>query len=93
MREFIVNDKGEKTRVILGIAEYERLREVEGEMEDIRRYDAAIEAIEGGEDEVIPLEQAIREIRGNKAPGGFAGPVGGTPPACRSLSRTLLYRQ
>lgn len=69
MREFIVNERGEKTRVILDIAEYERLREIEDEMEDIRRYDAAIEAVESGEDEVIPLEQAIGEIRGSKIPG------------------------
>ncbi len=66
MREFIVNEKGEQTRVILDIAEYERLRGIEDEMEDIRRYDAAIEAVESGEDEAIPLDQAIREIRGNK---------------------------
>lgn len=69
MKEYIVNEKGEQTRVILDIAEYERLREIEDEMEDIRRYDAAIKAIESGEDEVVPLEQAIREIRGNKVSG------------------------
>ncbi len=38
MREYIVNDKGEKTRVILDIAEYERLREGAEEAKRTREH-------------------------------------------------------
>ncbi len=55
---FIVDDRGEKTAVILDIAEYRRLLEEAEELEDIRAYDAAKAA--GGE--VIPFEQAVAEI-------------------------------
>lgn len=60
---YVTNEDGERVGVILSIEEYERLREIEDQMEDIRRFDAAMEAIERGEDEVIPWEQAVREIR------------------------------
>jgi hypothetical protein len=43
--------------VILGIEEYECLREMEDEMEDVRRFDRAMANIQSGEDEVIPWEQ------------------------------------
>ena len=55
---FIVDDRGEKTAVILDIAEYRRLLEEAEELEDIRAYDAAKAA--GGE--AIPFEQAVAEI-------------------------------
>jgi hypothetical protein len=37
-------------------------------MEDIRRYDEAMAAIESGKDVVIPWEQAVREIREGRVP-------------------------
>ncbi len=37
-------------------------------MEDVRRYDEAMAAVESGEDEVIPWEQAVREIRESRVP-------------------------
>ncbi len=69
MREYIVNDKGEKTRVILDIAEYERLREIEDEMEDLEALMAAREtksAIESGGEEIISWDRAMKEIREGK---------------------------
>ena len=41
---YLTDDKGKRVGVLLDIKEYERLREIEDEMEDIRRYDAAIAA-------------------------------------------------
>jgi len=55
---FIVDDRGEKTAVILDIAEYKRLLEEVEELEAIRAYDAA----KAARDEAIPFEQAVTEI-------------------------------
>ncbi len=57
-RRFVVDDSGEKTAVILDIAEYQKLLEDAEELETIRAYDAA----KAAGDEAIPFEQAVREI-------------------------------
>ena len=60
---YIVDDRGEKTAVILDMAEYKKLLEEAEEMEAIRAYDAA----KASGDEAIPFEQAVTEIeRGRK---------------------------
>ncbi len=59
---FIVDDRGEKTAVILDMAEYKKLLEEAEELEAIRAYDAAKAAGE----EAIPFEQAVREIEQNR---------------------------
>jgi PHD/YefM family antitoxin component YafN of YafNO toxin-antitoxin module len=55
---FIVDDRGEKTAVILDMSEYKRLLEEAEELEAIRAYDAA----KAAGDEAIPFEQAVTEI-------------------------------
>jgi hypothetical protein len=60
---YIVDENGKRVSVILDIQEYERLLEELEVLEDIRAYDEAKAALERGEDEVIPLDQAMREIR------------------------------
>jgi hypothetical protein len=59
---YLTDEKGERIAVLLDIKEYERLREIEDEMEDIRRYDEAMSRRERGEDDSVPWEQAKREI-------------------------------
>jgi hypothetical protein len=59
---YLTDDKGKRVGVIIDIEEYERLREIEGEMEDIRRYDEAMVARERGESDAMPWKEAIREI-------------------------------
>jgi hypothetical protein len=59
---YLTDESGKRVGVILDIREYERLREIEDEMEDIRRYDEAMAARERGEDDAVPWEQAKREI-------------------------------
>jgi hypothetical protein len=59
---YLTDDKGNRLGVLLDIKEYERLLEIEDEMEDIRRYDAAVATRERGEDDAIPWEEAKREI-------------------------------
>jgi PHD/YefM family antitoxin component YafN of YafNO toxin-antitoxin module len=65
---YLTDENGKRIGVVLDIEEYERLREIETDMEDIQRYDEAMGAIESGKDEVIPWEQAVREIREGRVP-------------------------
>ncbi len=69
---YLTNDDGERIGVVPSIEEYERLRKIEDEMEDLEALRAAREtkaAIERGEEEVIPWDQAMREIREGKVSG------------------------
>ncbi len=60
--KFIVDDQGQKTAVILDIAEYGKLLEEAEELDAIRAYDVA----KAAGDEVIPFEQAVEEIERNR---------------------------
>ena len=55
---YIVDEKGNKTGVILDMDAYRKILEDLEELESIRAYDAAKES----GDEAIPFEQAIKEI-------------------------------
>lgn len=69
--QYLTDEHGERVSVLLSVEEYKRLLETEEQLEDILArgaYDRAVEELERGEDEVIPLEQAIREIREGKVP-------------------------
>ena len=69
---YLTNDDGERIGVVPSIEEYERLRKIEDEMEDLEALRAAREtkaAIERGEEEVIPWDQAMQEIREGKVSG------------------------
>jgi PHD/YefM family antitoxin component YafN of YafNO toxin-antitoxin module len=63
---YIVDENGKRTDVILPLEEYERLIEALEDLEDVRLYDEAKAALHSGESEVVPLEQAMREIREGK---------------------------
>ena len=68
----LTDENGKRIGVVLDIKEYERLLELEDEMEDLEALQAARKtkaAVERGEEEVIPWEQAVREIREGKVPG------------------------
>lgn len=69
---YLTDENGKRVGVVLDIREYERLLELEDEMEDLEALQAARKtkaAIERGEEEIIPWEQAVREIREGKVPG------------------------
>jgi hypothetical protein len=57
-RQFVVNERGEKVAVILGIEEYEELLEDLEDLQAVREYD---EAKASGETP-IPLEEALARI-------------------------------
>ncbi len=62
---YVVDENGKRVAVLLDIKEYERMVEELEELEDIlarRAYDKAKAELERGEDELIPWEQAKREI-------------------------------
>lgn len=60
--QYIVDEVGNKTGVILNIEDYKRLLEELEELEAIRAYDKA----KVSNDEVISFEQAIAEIEKNR---------------------------
>lgn len=66
MRQFLVNEKGERTAVMLPIEEYEELMELLENAEALKEADEALGELERGEDEVVPLQQALREIQEGK---------------------------
>ncbi|MDP8925708.1 MAG: hypothetical protein M3M97_02115 [Actinomycetota bacterium] len=69
---YLTDEKGKRIGVVLDIEEYERLREIEDEMEDLEALQASRNTkavIERSEEEVIPWEQAMQEIREGKVTG------------------------
>ena len=56
--QFVVDENGKRTKVILDIEDYERLLEALEEAGDIR----ACDEVKASGEEAIPLEQAIEEI-------------------------------
>lgn len=58
--QFVVDESGNRTAVLLDIARYFELIEAQEELESIRAFDEA----KASGDEAIPLSQAIKEIEG-----------------------------
>ena len=56
--QYVVNENGERTAVLLDVDYYHELLAAFEEMESIRAYDEA----KSSEDEVIPFIQATEEI-------------------------------
>ena len=56
--QFIVDERGNKTAVVLAIEHYSELLEAQEELASIRAYDEA----KASGDEVIPFTQAVKEI-------------------------------
>ncbi len=67
--QYVVDENGKRVSVVLDIEEYERMVEELEEFEDILAYKEAKSALDSGDDEAIPLEQAMREIREGKVTG------------------------
>ncbi len=58
--QFVVDDSGNRTAVLLQIERYSELLEAQEELESIRAFDEA----KASNDEAIPFAQAIKEIEG-----------------------------
>lgn len=59
---FVTDEKGRRVGVILSVEEYEALIDEREDLEDVIAYDEAKAELERGEDELIPFDQAMREI-------------------------------
>ncbi len=58
--QFVVDESGNRTAVLLGIDRYFELLEAQEELESVRAYDEA----KASGDDVISFSQAVREIEG-----------------------------
>ena len=56
--QYVVDENGNRTAVLLEIERYEKLLEAQEELEAIRAYDEA----KASNDEAIPFSQAMDEI-------------------------------
>jgi hypothetical protein len=61
-QQYITDDKGNRTSVILPIDDYKKILEDLEELESVRAFDEA----KASEDEAIPLDQAINEIEAGR---------------------------
>ena len=57
--EYIVNERGERTKVILSVEEYERLVEVAEDAEDVREHERIMADIRNGRAERIPFGRKV----------------------------------
>ena len=56
--QFAFDENGNRTGVLISLQRYYELLEAQEELEAVRAFDAA----KASDDEVIPFDQAIREI-------------------------------
>jgi hypothetical protein len=66
---YVTDEKGERVGVILDVREYERLMEALEDLADPRAADEALEAIACGEEELLPLDEAVNEMEEEQATG------------------------
>jgi hypothetical protein len=59
---YVTDEKGERIGVILDVREYERLMEALEDVADLRAADETLQAIARGEEELLPLDEALREM-------------------------------
>ena len=76
---YVVNEKGERVGVILGVEEYERLLGALEDLEDLRAADEALAAIERGEEDLLPLDEAVEEMEEERRRLREAGKLPGEP--------------
>jgi hypothetical protein len=60
--QFIVDQQGNRTAVLLDIQTYQRILEQLEELESLKAYDAA----KADDGEIIPFEQAVAEIENHR---------------------------
>jgi hypothetical protein len=58
--QFVVDESGNRTAVLLDVERYMELLEAQEELESIRAYDEA----KSSGDEAVPFSQAVKEIEG-----------------------------
>jgi PHD/YefM family antitoxin component YafN of YafNO toxin-antitoxin module len=61
--QFVVDERGNRTAVLLDLERYSELLEAQEELDSIRAYDEA----KASGDEAVPLDQALQEIESDRA--------------------------
>lgn len=59
---YVVDENGKRVAVLLDIEEYEKMVEELEDLEDARAADEARAAIERGEEDLLPYDEAVKEI-------------------------------
>jgi PHD/YefM family antitoxin component YafN of YafNO toxin-antitoxin module len=59
---YVTDENGKRIGVILDVREYERLMEALEDLADLRAADEALQAIARGEEELLPLDEAVQEM-------------------------------
>ena len=59
---YVVDKNGKRVAVLLDIEEYEKMVEELEDLEDARAVDEARAAIERGEEDLLPYDEAVKEI-------------------------------
>ena len=59
---YVTDEKGERIGVILDVREYERLMEALEDLADLRASDETLQAIARGEEDLLPLDEAVQEM-------------------------------
>ena len=65
--QYVVDENGKRVSVVLGIEDYERMLEELEDAADARAADEVRAAVERGDDEFVPYEQAREEIMRRRA--------------------------
>ena len=80
---YATDEKGERVGVILDVREYERLMGTLEDLADLRAADETLEAIARGEEELLPLDEAVHEMEEERSrlreAGELPGEKGGSP--------------
>ncbi len=76
---YVTNEDGERVGVILDVEEYERLREAAEDFEYLRAADETLAAVERGEEDPLPFDQAVKEMEEERRRLREAGKVSGDP--------------
>ena len=74
---YVTDEKGERVGVILDVREYERLMEALEDLADLRAADETLEAIARGEEELLPLDEAVHEMEEERSSLREAGELPG----------------
>ena len=68
---YVNDENGKRVEVVMPVEEYGRLLEALEDFEDARAADESRAAIERGEDELLPFDEALEETTRNRAKKGL----------------------
>lgn len=61
--QFITNEKGVKTAVVLPVKDYEKLLAIEEEYNDIKAFDQAMLRIKEGKEDIVSFNDVLKSLK------------------------------